>query len=328
MKLQTNVATQQVPQYHPLLSSLPMVGLGTAGDVDGKIAEAVCAATKDCGVRLIDTAQNYGSEPGIGRGLKESGITQEADGLFISTKVDLASATHEDPAERVRRQVKGSMTKLGVKYLDSVVIHWPICLDKPCTEDEHAAARRGCWKELEALVAEGLIGVIGTSNWTVALLDELLEFAQIKPSINQIEVSPACPQTEIVDYCANKGIIVVGYSPYGGCWIAADWESLVPWAYANLIFNDTVKSVATEASYTPAQVLLRWSVQRGIVPIPKSVKATRISESLATLDNKFSLTSEQMAKIDTLEDPQRGVVASIDAHHKVMAHPDFTWTPT
>lgn len=323
-----NTTTTLVNTHHPLIPKMPMIGLGTAGDEKGEMADTICAATKDCGVRLIDTAQNYGSQPGIGKGLAASKITQDEDKLFVSTKVDLASAGFENASERVRRQVKRSLDELGLKYLDGVVIHWPICLDKVATEEENKEARKGCWKELEKMVGEGVVKNIGVSNWTVELLEEMLEFATIKPQINQIELSPACPQKEIVDFCQSKDIVVMGYSPYGGCWIADSWPKIAPWAYSNLIWDDTVKKVAEEVGCSAAQVLNRWAIQRGCVPIPKSVKPSRITESLKTLDDANNLSDEQIATLNTLQDDRRGVASSIKYHKEVIGHPDFHWTPT
>lgn len=309
-----------------------MLGLGTAGaaGLDAKMADAVCAATKDVGVRLIDTAQNYGSEAAIGDGLRRSGVTQAADGLFISAKVDLASRAFEEPVARVRRQVGRTLERLGVARLDAVVIHWPLCLDKPCAEAEHAAARRAAWGALEALVAEGVVGAIGVSNWSVPLLDELLGFATIRPALNQVEVSPACPQAALREYCAAQRIAVVGYSPYGGCWIADSWPDAAPWGEDlggnNLLQHWAVEAVAADAGCTPAQALLRWAMQRGVVPIPKSVRPARIAEALKAHGAKLS--DEQMGSLDALADPRRGVEASLAAHARIIAHGKYKWPPT
>lgn len=324
------LVVSSVPR-HPVLPAVPVIGLGTAGaaGLDAEVADAVCAATKECGVRLIDTAQNYGSEAAIGEGLRRSGVTQ-ADGLFMLAKVDLASAAREDPAQRVRRQVRSSLERLGVRKLDAVVIHWPICLDRACTEAEHAESRRGAWGALEELVAEGVIGLIGTSNWSAALLDELLAHAKVRPSINEVESSPACPQNELLDYCARHGIAVVGYSPYGGCWLADYYTDFVPWGAEskgkNLIRSPAVAAIAAELGCSAAQVLLAWAVERGVVPIPKSTKPTRIAESLAAC--AIELRASHIAALDGLADPRRGVQPSIDAHRAIIAHEHYDWTPT
>ena len=163
-----------------------VVGLGTAqfadGNHDGTLSDVVAAAAR-AGVRLFDTAQNYGSEVGLGQGLRKSGVPRGE--LWISCKVDLNSA--EDPAARMERQVRSTLKNLCLDkippefggYLDSAVIHWPICLDKH--DADHKMARAESWRGLERLGEQGLVRNIGVSNWSCDLLDELLTMATVKP---------------------------------------------------------------------------------------------------------------------------------------------------
>lgn len=155
---------------------MPVLGLGTAGlegegNIDGTLSNVVCAAVGE-GIRLYDTAQNYGSEVGLGDGLqlgmKQHNVPREH--IYISGKVDLNS--QEDPKMRMRRQVENSLQNLQTPYLDSMIFHWPICLDKH--DADHQTVRKETWQALEGLVDEGLVRSIGCSNWTCDLLDELL----------------------------------------------------------------------------------------------------------------------------------------------------------
>ena len=249
---------------HTLLPALPVLGLGTGGVPPSKVSEptveAVVAALKS-GVTLIDVAENYG-EASLGEGLRRAGA--HAAKAFLLCKCDLAPTAVELPELRVRRQVMRTLRHVGRSRLDAVIIHWPVCLGKVADDAEHAAARRGAWRGLEALVDKGVIGVIGVSNWTVELLDELLTYARIRPAINEIEFSPICCQTRLVAACYERNIVAVGYSPYGACWMALYMSAChkVPWGVTNLLGDETVKTIAAEVGATPAQVRLASLPQR------------------------------------------------------------------
>lgn len=305
-----------------------MLGLGTAG---GGMADAISCALKS-GISLVDTAQNYGSEADVGDGLRKSGV--ERGRAFILGKVDLCSLAHEDPAARVRRQVASTLANLGVDRLDAVAFHWPIPLDKQVTADEQAAVRRAAWEALEALHDEGVVGLLGVSNWTAELLDELLAFARIRPALNEVEFSPACyskRQEELLAACEARELAVVGYSPYGTCWFTACYPAVVPWGSTDLIADAVVAAVAAEAGCSPALALLRWSLQHGVVTIPKSTKPARVAESLRAIDGSVRLSAEQMGRLDALGDARRGTAASLEAHGRLVSDAQlysYTWVPT
>lgn len=342
----SSVAAAAVPSHHPLVPSLPMLGMGTADNDAGDeaMASAVHAAAALHGVRLFDTAQNYGSEAALAEGLRRAALPRSA--LYLSAKVDLCSPEREDPAARVRRQVASTLDNLrcagvgvgaAAHALDSVVIHWPICLDSAAAD--HGAARRGAWGALEALVAEGTVGSIGVSNWTAPLLGELLAHAVVRPAVNQVEFSPACYQRELLRACGAAGVAVVGYSPYGQCWMGKHWTEHVAWGGAGagtpLLEHEEVRAVAAAAGegVTPAQVLLRWCLQRGVVAIPKSVKPDRIAEAMRAVGGSSAgagihLADELMARLDALNDPRRGTEAALEAHLRVMASEEYEWEPT
>ena len=323
----TAVSAMGVPTRHPLIPSMPMIGLGSAEAPDPQLMAASVATACQNGAAFVDTAQNYGSEAAIGEGLRSAGAT---DGTaFLLCKVDLATRAFEDPAVRMRRQVQSTIQNLGVSCVSAAVLHWPICLDGPCDAAEEAAVRRTAWQALEDLVDEGTVGCIGCSNWTPELLDEVLSYARIRPSINEIEFSPVCYQRELLDACTARGVAVVGYSPYGSCWMAKYFARFVPWGLTPLTSDATVRAIAADIGCTPAQVLLRWSLQHGVACIPKSLQPQRVAESVGALDEALvRLSDEQMASLDALNDPRRGTHTSIETHRRIIASPTYAWRAT
>ena len=301
-----------------------VVGLGTAAFQDGSsLSDVVASAAKD-GIRLFDTAQNYGSEVELGKGLRRSGVGRGE--LWINAKVDLNS--EEDPVARMERQVMSSLKNLGLDvlipeaggYLDSVMVHWPVCLDNE--NGDHKAIRAESWRGLERLVEQGLVRNIGVSNWTCDLLDELLSMPDlaVKPAVNQIEYSPLVHQVDIRDYCDAMGIRVMSYSPYGMCWLAlyAAEDSGVTYGVTNLLQHETVLRIAQESGATPAQVLLIWGLEQGVLQIPKSAHPGRVREAFHSL-RLAPLSEDHRASLDALSVcPQRGTAASIQAHLKVI----------
>jgi len=316
-----------------ILPKFPTIGLGSAESPDATaMAGAVHSALQN-GIRLIDTAQNYGSEAAVGAGIARSGVAG-ADAVVVLAKVDLARSSMECPAGRMRRQVLRSRTNLGFvetgRPLDIAALHWPFCLDGP-SEDEAAAAevRRTAWRALEDLVDEGKVRALGVSNFDLPLLDELLAYAKHPPILNEIEFSPACSssqQTYLVRECTTRSITVVGYSPYGTCWISKYYPSYVPWKQTNLLQHDVVLDIAAELRCTTAQVLLAYSVRHGVVPIPKSTQAGRVVDSVGALE--VVLSDSQVVRLDLLNDARRGTVASCRAHGRIIAADDYEWEAT
>ena len=315
-----------VPARHKLLSDLPMLGLGTADNEkgDASMAEAIRYGTQECGVQMLDTAQNYGSEIAIGKGLRGT----RRSSVFIGTKVDLASASFEDPRQRVRRQVASSLSNMGLTYIDSVVIHWPVCLDD--AEADHKLARAHAWQALEELHHARIVRHIGVSNWSSNLLDELLATAAVRPVLNQVEWSPVCHDPDLLAQCEQAGIAIVGYSPYGTCWMSKHAQWAVQWAQTPLTSDATVLDVAAQVSRadgagacSAALVLLRWAMQLGVAPIPKSTDPSRIAESMRAFDGALALNSQQMERLCSLRDRRRGVDASIERHLRIIGSRDY-----
>lgn len=322
LPLQTNF-----PIYHALCGDLPMVGLGTADYKDWNAMATCVNVAFHNGVRLVDTAQNYRFLDGIRLGLRRHG-TKALSQMFVICKVDLATSDFEEPEARMRRQVDSAIRKLSGRWLDAVVIHWPICLDKPANQREQAAIRRRAWKALEQMVVERRIDHLGVSNWTPELLDELSSYAQIPPSLNQVEFSPLCYQRELLEDCTRRNIAVVGYSPFGQCWLSKSYPDFVPWEPTDLTSNEVVCRIADDVGCTPGQVLLRWALQHGVAVIPKTERPERVRQARRCVDGGFKLSEEQMDLLGALRDDRRGVEASIEAHSRVIASPSYEWTPT
>lgn len=253
---------------------IPKVGFGTWQTPDGDVAETSVLQALEAGYRHIDTAAAYGNEESVGRAIKKSGINREE--LFITTK--LWNNNHS--YEKAKAAIDESLTKLGLDYLDLYLIHWPNPVD---IRENHIEANAESWRAMEEAVEAGKIKAIGVSNFRPHHLDALLETAKIKPVVNQIFLNPSDMQPEVVEYCRNKDILLEGYSPLG----------------TGKIFEvPELQEIAKNYNKTVAQVVLRWSLQHGFLPLPKSVTESRIKENIALFD--FEITDADMAKIDGL----------------------------
>ena len=246
--------------------SMPMLGFGTfltgGSDCERSVAEAIRA-----GYRMIDTAEAYGNEEQVGNGIRAGGVDRKE--LFLVTKVNFKSY------ENARASVENSLRSLGTDYLDLVLLHWPFA-------NYYAA-----WRELEALHTEGKIRAIGVSNFEPDRLIDLIAYNKIKPAVNQIETHLYC-QRQIEHEWENKyGVAHMAYAPLGQ-------------GKANAMFTESVvQGLAAKYAKTPAQVLLRRSVQDGVIVIPKSVHPERIKENIDIFD--FVLTNEEMAALRQLD---------------------------
>ena len=250
---------------------IPMVGLGvfrmSADDTVASVRSAL-----QSGYRHIDTASIYGNEAETGRGLKESGIARSD--VFLTTKLwndDMRSGG-------VREALETSLSLLGTDYVDLYLIHWPV-------KDKFIES----YLVLEELYKEGKARAIGVSNFNPHHLDELMERASVVPAVNQVELHPLLAQTGVISYCERQGIAMEAYAPFGG-------------DHAPALALPEISAIAQRLGRTPAQVALRWNIQRGVIVIPKSVKPERIREN-ADLD--FVLEDADMAAINALNRDQR-----------------------
>ncbi|MDO5719366.1 MAG: aldo/keto reductase [Actinomycetaceae bacterium] len=260
----------------PLLDggTIPAWGLGTSGHRGRDAARLFAQAIRD-GHRLIDTAAQYGNEAAVGVAIKDSGIARED--LFITTKI--AGGDQGDATERGLRE---SLRRLALDCVDLTLIHWP---------NPSRGLYLKTWKELIRLRDEGLTAHIGVSNFTPEQITELHEATGVWPVLNQIQLSPIIGREALREFHAQHGIITEGWRPLG--------------PVEGLLDQVLVRNIAEEVGRSPAQVVLRWAVQRDIVPIAVSSKPQRNAENLAIGD--FVLSDRQLMLLDSLDTADRFV---------------------
>jgi 2,5-diketo-D-gluconate reductase A len=253
--------------------AVPVLGLGTSPMGDGE-AERMVAAAIAAGYRLIDTAENYRNEVGVGRGIRASGV--DRDEIFVTTKfnrrwhgIDEAQEAWANSAER-----------LGLERIDLLLIHWP----NP-RQDRYVEA----WRGMRKLLEDGKVRAIGVSNFKPAHLDRLIDETGAAPHVNQIELDPRLSRPEERAYNEAHGIVTESWSPLGGG--------------GGLLGDPTIEDVAREHGKSPAQVVLRWHVQLGLVAIPRTSKPERLEENLDVFD--FELGPEDMDRIAALDGTER-----------------------
>ncbi|WFD23268.1 hypothetical protein MEQU1_001957 [Malassezia equina] len=267
-------------------AKVPMIALGCFMGKPGGGQEVVDAVKTACeqGYRHFDTAAYYMNEDKVGQGLRESGVPR--DQLFVTTK--LRNDRHHD----VEAAFDESLQQLNVDYIDMYLMHWPNSTkpNEPYVADDSIDYIQ-TWKNLERLLETraGKVKAIGVSNFSTKTLPHLLEHAKIVPAMNQIETHPYNQSSELIALCQKNGIVVSAYSPLG----LTD---------SPIMKDEDVLAVAKELNATPAQVILNWNVQRGVVVLPKSITPSRIEENFKVV----KLTDAQMEKIHSIEkDPQR-----------------------
>ena len=244
-------------------SRIPRLGLGVWQIPDGPACVDAVRWALELGYRHIDTAQAYGNEESVGLGLRESGVPR--DQVFLTTKF---FPQRKDPVAQIER----SLQRLGVDHVDLYIIHWP------------QGGPTWAWPGMERARELGHARSIGVSNFSSDELDEVVKVASSRPVVNQVQFSPFEYRRALFDSAKRLDIATEAYSPLGT---------------GRHLGNATVANVAAEAQRTPAQVLLRWCLQRGTVAIPKSTHRARIAENAAVFD--FTLSAEQMGRLDALD---------------------------
>jgi diketogulonate reductase-like aldo/keto reductase len=245
-------------------NEIPLLGLGVWQVPNGPECVNAVRWALELGYRLIDTAQAYRNEESVGRGLRESGIPREE--VFLTTKLFPAPRDAEAEAQR-------SLERLGVDYVDLYLVHWP-----------QGAPTRD-WAGMERARARGYARSIGVSNYGVSDLDELLAVAELPPAVNQVQFSPFEYRRRLLQACEERNVTLEAYSPLGT---------------GRHLSDEGVWELARRVARTPAQVLLRWCVQRDLPVIPKSTHRDRIEENGQIFD--FTLSDEDMAALDALDE--------------------------
>lgn len=253
--------------------TMPQLGLGVWRVPDADATHAVTTAL-NTGYRSIDTAALYQNEPGVGRAIAATDIDRTE--LFVTTKLQNGSQGYDSTL----RAFDESLSKLGLDYVDLYLIHWPTP-----ARDLYSQT----WQAFERIYAEGRAKAIGVSNFNIPHLERLAVESDVTPVINQIELHPYLPQTELRAYHAANGIATEAWSPLG--------------QGGRLLTEPALAELADQHGKTPAQVIVRWHLQLGNVVIPKSVTPSRIAENFDVFD--FTLTDDQMKLINTLENGTR-----------------------
>jgi 2,5-diketo-D-gluconate reductase A len=255
-------------------AQMPALGLGTSPMNDDDTARAVEHAL-GLGYRLVDTAENYGNEVGVGRGIRAAGVSR--DDVFLTTKFNRKWHSVDGP----RQALEASLNRLALDYVDLLLIHWP---------NPDQGTYVDAWRGVADLLDAGVVRAIGTSNFKASHLQRLLDETGVVPDVNQIQLSPHITRTDRRDFHAAHGIVTESWSPLGNG--------------GDLLAEPTVQSLAQAHDRTPAQVVLRWHLQHGLVPIPKSGSPDRLAQNLAVFD--FELAAGEMAQLDALDRGEDG----------------------
>ncbi|WJQ11160.1 aldo/keto reductase [Geobacillus stearothermophilus] len=245
---------------------MPWVGLGVYKVKEGDEVKSAVRTALEVGYRHVDTAAFYENEEGVGQAIRESGIPREQ--VFVTTKV----WNTDQGYETTLKAFDASLKKLGFDYVDLYLVHWPV-----------KGKYKETYKALEKLYKDGYVRAIGVSNFQIHHLQDVLADCEIKPMVNQVEYHPRLTQKELQAFCRENGIQLEAWSPL---------------MRGEILTEPTIVEIGKKYGKTPAQVVLRWDLQHGVVTIPKSVTPARIKENANLFD--FSLTAEEMKQIDAL----------------------------
>ena len=295
--------------------SLPAVGLGL-WKIDADVVGGLIEKAVGCGYRHLDSACDYGNEAEAGLGIERAlaaGLCRR-DELWVTSKL---WNTYHAP-EHVRPALERTLRDLRLDYLDCYLVHFPIALTYVAPETRYppgwffdpdadtpamrpvAVPQAETWQAMEQLVDAGLVRRIGVCNYPVALLRDLQAIARIQPAVLQVEMHPRLVQEKLLRYCHETGVAVTAFSPLGA-------PSYVPLGMAkeseSLLAHPAIVEIARAMNRTPAQVLLRWGVQRGTAVIPKTSRPERLVENLSVFD--FALSAAAMAAISSLNENRR-----------------------
>ncbi len=260
--------------------TMPRLGFGVFKVQDGQEVINSVKSAIETGYRAIDTAAAYNNEEGVGQAIRESGVPREQ--LFITTKVWNSRQGYDTTLEAFEE----SRRKLGLEYLDLYLVHWPV-----------KGKYKETWRALEKLYNDGVVRAIGVSNFQTHHLDDLFTDNTIVPVVNQIEYSPLLTQEKVKAYCDAKNIYITAWSP-------------LMQGHLDL---PLLTQLSSKYGKSPAQIVIRWDLQKGVLTIPKSINPGRIRENANVFD--FELSTEDVAALDAL-----------NQDHRFGSHPDtFTF---
>lgn len=246
---------------------MPLFGLGVFRSKEGHEVESAVQTALEAGYRHIDTAAVYGNERGVGRAVRNSGLSRGE--IFITSKIWNSDQGYETTFDAFNESIE----RLDTDYIDLYLIHWPM---GPLSAET--------WKALEEIYASGRIKAIGVSNFLIHHLEELFPVCRIRPMVNQVEFHPYLQQPDLQAFCRAEGIVLEAWSPIMRGQVNED---------------PVLQALAAKYGKSPVQVTLRWELQKGVVTIPKSVHAARILSNAEVFD--FEISLEDMARIDRLD---------------------------
>jgi len=253
---------------------IPCIGFGTWQIADGKEASDAVLHALEAGYRHIDTAYAYGNERGVGDGIKRSGLPRED--LFITSKLENPTRGYQETLDIFQ----DSLDMLGTDYLDLYLVHWPNPIH---FRDSWKEKNAESWRAMEKLYKEGKIRAIGVSNFFEHHLEALDETAEVKPMVNQIHISPGETQSELVSYCRSRGMLIEAYSPLGT---------------GKVLESPDLITLAHKYRVSVPQLCLRWSLQNGYLPLPKSKDKDRSKQNLDVFG--FVISDEDILTISSL----------------------------
>lgn len=255
---------------------IPKIGLGTWLIPDGEAAQAVRDAVT-MGYRHIDTAQAYGNERGVGEGVRTCGVPREE--IFVTSKVAAEHKTYES----VAKSIDESLAKLGIDYMDLMIIHCPQPWAEFRGERRYFTENKEVWRALEKAYKDGKVKAIGVSNFLVDDLENILDGCEVKPMVNQILTHITNTPLELINFCREHGILCEAYSPI---------------AHGEALKNRLILSVAEKYSVTPAQLCVRYALQLGMVVLPKTSNPEHMKNNA---DIEFEISAEDMDILELAE---------------------------
>ena len=255
---------------------MPSIGFGTYKSGNDEDTARIVKYALEIGYRQIDTASFYGNEVGVGKGIKDSGIKREE--IFLVTKL----WNDDHGYEKTIKAFNKSLERLQVEYIDLYLIHWPNKLNAET------------WRAFEYLYKIGKVKAIGVCNFKIGHLEELKVTAEIMPMVNQVEIHPLSSKDIMLDYCNKNNIQLVAWSPI---------------MRGKIFSNELIIALAEKYKKTIAEIILRWHIQRGVIPIPKSSNEERIKENIDIFD--FKISEEDMAIIDSLNEGDNVSVSGV-----------------